>query len=517
MNATAGPGGKPDSSETAPAPVAPVAGDVNCACGGHAAPASSPATVRPSRRQHSSQDEADFVPASEGWSVALGAAIVIFSSWAFGGVIDWTQNWILGLALAGLPLVYLRYREFREFSPWPFVPALLWILFVGLACFNPSHVRAPNGGWVQRMGWRPWLPTTADVDRTLADGRVWLAAMLLAATLTALLNRSFSGRRLWGVLALNGFALAVTGTFFHFSGAKQLLGVMQGPEETYFFATFFYKNHWAAFGALSAICSLALALQATPQALSGDPGARGRALLFAGMGLLTIVTLPLPGSRSGALLAACIALAFVGTALWLIVRSGSASGAVRRWVAVLTFLAGAGIVAFGAQAYAPRAAVDLQRTRQQLNRALDGASLDMRMPVSRDTWRMARERPWFGWGPGCYEIVFPIFQGPYLRRPDGRALARFEFAHNDWLQLLAEAGFTGAALFLVPAAVLGGRNWRRAGTAGRFALGGCALLAAYAWIDFPFHNPAIVMLWVVLLATAHRLGDGPRNRSRATL
>ena len=70
------------------------------------------------------------MPPSEIWMIIQTAGLVIFSSWAFGGVISWTQNWILGFSLAALPLVHLRYREFREFDFRPFIPALLWLVFV---------------------------------------------------------------------------------------------------------------------------------------------------------------------------------------------------------------------------------------------------------------------------------------------------------------------------------------------------------------------------------------------------
>lgn len=121
---------------------------------------------------------------------------------------------------------------------------------------------------------------------------------------------------------------------------------------------------------------------------------------------------------------------------------------------------------------------------------------------------MARARPWFGWGAGCFEIVWPVFQGNYLRDDSGRPRARFETAHNDWLQLLAENGFVGAVLLLAPVGWLFARNWRRAALAGRWVLGGCAMLAAYAWLDFPFHNPAVLLLWAIVLTTAHRLRPG---------
>lgn len=447
-----------------------------------------------------------FLAPSEGWLVVHTAALVIFSSWAFGSVEDWAQTWLLALTLLALPLLAVRFRETRAFSIGPLVPPLVWLAFVIVALLNPSHAPSPAGGWILRTGWIPWLPTTVDPSRTLADARVWFAALSEGAVLVAVLRTAAAARRVWTVIALNGFALAATGAFFHFAGAERVLGIVEPPEPTYFFATFFYKNHWAAYAALAAVAALTLALRASAAAFAGDPAARGRTWLLGSAGLLITTTLPLPGSRTGALLAAIIVVGFFA-ALFRQWRNRPGGRPLRRGPAVAIFtLIGIGIVAFGAVAYAPRATADLQRSQLQLQRHVDGEALDLRVLLSRDTWRMAQQRPWFGWGPGCFEIVFPVFQGDYLRGPDQRSLARPEFAHNDWLQLLAETGFVGAALLLIPLALLVRRAWRHTDWVGRRGLAGCGLVALQAWIDFPFHNPAVLLLWVVMLATAPCLG-----------
>jgi len=338
---------------------------------------------------------------------------------------------------------------------------------------------------------------------------VWFAALLQAALVSSVVRSQAAAQRLWIAIALNGFALAAIGAGFHFAGATQVLGFIDAPEKTYFFATFFYKNHWAAYGALTATAAFALALQFWREALAGDHAARGKTLFFASAGLLTAVTLPLPGSRAGVIMAVGLVGLFLAMMAWAWWRTSGGCRARSRWVAAAGALAAAGIVAFGVNAYAHRAAYDLQRTAQIFDPKINRESPALRLLVSRDTWRMALKRPWFGWGPGCFEIVFPLFQGRYLRGPDGRAQARFEFAHNDWLQLPAETGFTGAALFIVPAILLAARAWRAADAPGRFGLAGCAAIAAHAWIDFPLHNPAVLLAWVLLLGTAHRLGAPP--------
>jgi O-antigen ligase len=450
---------------------------------------------------------------SEWWVMAQTSALAIYVSWAFGGVVRGTETWLLLFALGGLGAVGLRWRETGRVAVWPWVPALLWAGLVALAVANPSHTPAAGGGWVPRAEWVRWLPTTADVGRTLADGQLWLAVFVQGGVLATAVRSPAAARVLWAVVALNGFALAATGAFFHFDRATAALGHFRVPEAGYFFATFFYKNHWAAFGALTTGAALALAARSWRLAVRGDPVSRGKALLFGGAGLLTAVTLPLPGSRAGLLLAAVLVVAFGGWAARAWWRSGGPADPRERWA--LRAVAGltAAILVYGAIAYAPRGAVDLQRTQREVA-AVEGAeSMALRLQVSRDTARMALARPWFGWGPGTFEIVFPVYHGAYLRGPDGRPTARFEFAHNDWLQLPAEVGVIGAVIFLGPAAVLAGRAWRRGDGATRLGVLGCGLVAVHAAIDFPFRNPAVALTWVVLLATAPRLraGDGGRR------
>jgi O-antigen ligase len=462
----------------------------------------------PSSRRRSSAEPSRLAP-SEGGFVIVAGALVLLSSWGLSGRADWAQPWLHALALLALALPIARQREGERVGWWPFAPLVLWIAFCGVALLNPSHSPAPSGGWIPRPDWIRWLPTTVDHDHTISDLRYWLFPLALGGAACALVRGASGARALWSAIALNGLALALVGAWFRLSGADLALGFIEPPESTYFFATFFYKNHWAAFGALSATAGLALALEAWPGVLAGDPRARGRACLYGAAGVLTLVTLPLPGSRSGALFALALLGAFLATGLVLWWRQRTSG--TRNWIPLIPLGAMALIVGFGAAAYAPTALRDFERTRTQLERPLEGGAFELRTLVTRDTWRMAAARPWFGWGPGAYEIVFPLFHGNYLRGPDGRVTDRFDMAHNDWLHTLAETGWLGTLMLVGPIVALAVRSWRRASLAGRWGLGGCGLVALHAWIDFPLRNAAVVLVWALLLATAGRLAAKPAD------
>ncbi len=434
-------------------------------------------------------------------------AVVLFSSWAGGGSYPWGPPCILALAALGLPIVLLRAREIGGFRWWPFAPAVAWALFCGIAWLNPSYRALPNGSWLPQP-FKAWLPGTVDPAHTLVAGQPWLAALLEGGLLVAIAPSHRAIVWLWRVIALNGFVLAAVGACLRFAGSEQMLGFIDPPEPTYFFATFFYKNHWAAFGALAGALSLGLVLFDWRSSVRGDPDAKGRVLLFGGAGLLTLGTLPLPGSRAGALLALVILATFLVPMLITSRRSRSEPRGFT--VPAMYAVIAIGVIVFAVDAYRPRAAIDFARTKQELNIAAD-TTPNLRWSLSRDTWRMAHDRPWFGWGPGSFPIVFPLYQGNYLRSADGRPEARIEDAHNDWLQLLAECGIVGAIVIVVPFGVCLTCGWKSDSYPARWLAAVCALVGMYALIDFPFRNPAVLMLCTVIVTTAYRV----RVRARA--
>ena len=412
-----------------------------------------------------------------------------------------------------LPILLARKQEGGAIRKRAFIPVALWVAFIIIALLNPSHVIGEQG-WQPLASWKPWLPTTPDTARTETAALPWFAALMLGGMLMACQPSRRHTRLIWSAIALNGFVLAAVGAGFHFIGATKLLGILPAPE-SYFFATFFYKNHWAAYGALCASAGLALALEAWPHMLRGLPRARGRVFFYGSTALLTLVTLPLPGSRSGLLLAVCLLLGASVAALWILVRESGKSIRIRWQPLMAVFVIGLAIVGYGILAYGKTGTQDFARTQRQIEDAKKIEDVEMRLLLSRDTWHMAKQRPWFGWGSGSFEIVFPVFQGDYLRDADGRTTARFQEAHNDWLQQMAETGLTGLLILLVPLVITGFSAWHRGGLAARWALGACGLLLLYALIDFPLHNLAVLILLTVLWTTAGRLGESrnqPHNK-----
>ncbi|MBI4060814.1 MAG: tetratricopeptide repeat protein [Elusimicrobia bacterium] len=107
--------------------------------------------------------------------------------------------------------------------------------------------------------------------------------------------------------------------------------------------------------------------------------------------------------------------------------------------------------------------------------------------IWRDTLALWRSHPLIGCGLGRFHLEFPAFASAELkaRWPEGRMIVNF--AHNEYLQTLAETGPLGlAALLAVPAAAWlmlkrggagEGRLERGAATAGALALFSAALVS----------------------------------------
>jgi O-antigen ligase len=126
------------------------------------------------------------------------------------------------------------------------------------------------------------------------------------------------------------------------------------------------------------------------------------------------------------------------------------------------------------------------------------------------SWRLFREFPLVGAGLGTFDDLSYTFLPATLSR------TRLLYAHNDWVQLLAETGLVG---FLI---VAGGwllfyihliKHWRRRreNWARGVGLGGLAALAAgafHALGEFPFQIPAYSLTYAAIAAltflTLHR-------------
>lgn len=123
-----------------------------------------------------------------------------------------------------------------------------------------------------------------------------------------------------------------------------------------------------------------------------------------------------------------------------------------------------------------------------------------RQAVWRDTLTMIRANPVLGVGLGAFETVYPIYS-----RGDGSM--RIEFAHNDYLQVLADAGIVGGALAIWFIAAIfrsfAGGLKSRDPLSRALALGcgaGVFGILVHSLFDFNLQLPSNALLFLVLSA-----------------
>ncbi len=112
-----------------------------------------------------------------------------------------------------------------------------------------------------------------------------------------------------------------------------------------------------------------------------------------------------------------------------------------------------------------------------------------RIQFAKSTLHMIAERPWIGWGLGCWPAVYPAFA-----TFDPGAIVNQ--AHSDWLQWTAEGGLP-VGLAMLSLALWGLRPAIRS----IWGIGVIAVLV-HAAFDYPFSRPAVGAWPILILAMA---------------
>ncbi len=440
------------------------------------------------------------------WVVGgLVFATVASTTWGFAGKASWApMTFTVLAALSALSALVLSRLEGRRFNGVAFLPFGFFALMVSVSLMNPSHEPLPGKsiGWSERTTWVTWLPATVDRATTVSETLPWLSALLLGAAIRQAEFGRRATRLLWAALLAHGLLVALVGAYFFFVDRGHILGLVRA-RHGYHFASFVYRNHWSAY----VLLLVALALGFAFSALRRWQGGRGRLdATVAGFGVaaLLALTLPMPGSRSGLLIVSGMlgfAVFRIGWVLWR-ARTVELSSPLVRLVRVGGGLLLAGLILAGGvmlnrDTFRPH----WVRTQTQIKGLLSGAE-DLRMSLSRDTLQLAADRPVWGWGVGSFGLVFPVYQGDYLRAPSGEITTQVLHAHNDWAELAAETGAVGLLALIMPVAFLVIRGARADGVMGSWVTLGTGVVMAYALVDFPMHCPAVLFLWTTLLCTA---------------
>jgi O-antigen ligase len=295
-----------------------------------------------------------------------------------------------------------------------------------------------------------------------------------------------------------GTAVAIYGLLNYLSGNARLLWL---PRRFYIDSatgTFVNRNHFAALMVL--LLPTVLACHWTRPRMSPTGAARGdaaaRAAFFLLCGAAMCLGLLFSKSRGGIL---CGTLALAGLVI-VLHRYGGHSGRTRT-VLPLACIA----VAIAWATYIGTGGI-IERFAQLSGAADPGTA---RGGQWSDTVRLIRDFPILGSGLGTYEFLYPMYKTL-------RTQAAFAHAHNDYLELCAEAGLVGLALLGWGATRvfrygLGVRE-RSVGLAPVVVwtlLAGTAGMLLHSLVDFGLHIPGNVFCTLTVTAVAIRIAEDP--------
>jgi O-antigen ligase len=128
---------------------------------------------------------------------------------------------------------------------------------------------------------------------------------------------------------------------------------------------------------------------------------------------------------------------------------------------------------------------------------------------------MFKDRPIWGWGFGSHRYLYQLYARDEYRYPNGIVKHIKEFAHNDWMQFLAEFGVVGLFLLTAPAcyvAWLTRRAWLRPESPSHWLIVAMALILFLATFEFPLSNPAVLVHFGILLTLALKIAWLDKNR-----
>jgi len=415
---------------------------------------------------------------------------LIFTALAFGANEAWSVG-LFELLVAALLLLWaikaVREKELRVI--WP---AAAWPL-AGLCAL----------GVVQAL----WLSRDREATRgaTLAIFFM-LAAFIIAANFFAARERV---GWLGNVLVVYGLALAVFALVQSFTFDGKIYWMRETPFPA--FGPFPNRNHYAGYMEM---------LAPLPFALIAARAVRRQSWLFYGFaGVVMATSVFVSLSRAG-MMSVVAGIAFVAMlsarvkpkraprhvrdAVLVPSRAERAFLIVKRigGAAAITLAIIVGVFWIGAEGLINRAADSIDSINAEDK---SPGELFARQEIWKDTWKMVRAHPFTGSGLGAFNSVFPNYA-----RHDG--MYKVDYAHNDYLQALADGGVVAGLLALAFIALLGRSVWRatraddplEAGLALASGAGLFALLVHSAF-DFNLQIPSNALLFIFLSAMVSRI------------
>ena len=458
------------------------------------------------------------------WIVCLFALFtLVFTAWSFGGYKTWALHLLffggLGTFLASvlpMPRSWNGYdqqhgnlKNFKRLLAQPFFWAsLCFLVYLLVQYFNPSFVQifGEKSWWVESMT-PPLganLPSSVKADyETMNALRTFViqasAFSLACGILVGIQRRKPALIILWSFV-ISGVTMSFVAILQKLSGTDKILWIFDVTSKEPW-GTFAYRNQSAAF--LILVILVAGLLYFFYERRAFIKLKQGGPHLFIGLIIfLLCCSIWLALSRGGIILGFAMAICFcflVFVSYFRVIKG------CHSWILLAFFLLIAlvsGIFVFQLS--------DFEEIKTKLRLSSETISnIDSydRILSTKATWEMAQDRIFFGWGAGSFRYVFPAYQKDYnilwyyYYREDRGWVGRkiYDYAHNDWVQFVADYGIIGCSfLFVMFATLLSGslNLFSYQISAGLLLIFGLSLIAIHNFVDFIFSSPAYwVAFW----------------------
>ncbi|MDT5271953.1 MAG: hypothetical protein QOH49_4139 [Acidobacteriota bacterium] len=297
------------------------------------------------------------------------------------------------------------------------------------------------------------------------------------------------------LVVIFGFLLAVYGLMQHFINPQTIFWLRE-PKQAQPFGPYINRHHFAGYMELTLAMPLGLLF-------AGAVG-RERIPLYAFASAIMAIALVLTNSRGGMLSMVCeitflTLVAATGVARRVRGEEEGGRGGRARAALIRIGLGFSLIVAvvFGALYFGGEDA---------LSRLVGTVNSDDPTTGRAHFWRgtagIIKDHPLLGTGLGSFGSVYPLYD-------TANGTYRLEQAHNDYLQILSDAGVVGGLLGLAFVVTLFWVALRRMQSHDPFrrgvalgALGGCVGVLVHSFFDFTLHTTANALLFLVLAALA---------------